>query len=216
MIRDVLMLFGILLVVISYGRIVLIYFKSRNIEISDINGFDVAKEITSNYDEINIVKANDVRSSKYNIKRRVIRLSSKDYEENNIYSLAIAVILAGYSLINLNKDKYFKLYSSVFSNIGYISYSLIIGILISLFTNTVGDAKIGIVILGGILGYQYIRIQLFNMGYENVLDSVKKMLSRDKFSDVDEVLKVFLNFHTVSFIITLILMLREVLIIMNM
>lgn len=216
MIRDILMLFGILLLFISYGRIVLIYFKSRNIEVSDINGFDVAKEITTSYDEINIVKANDVKNSRYNVKRRVIRLSSKDYDGNNIYSLAIAAILAGYSLININKDKYFKFYSSIFSNIGYLSYSLIIGILVSLFTNTVGDAKIGLIILSIILLYQYIRIQSFTIGYENIIDSVKKMLSGDEFNSLDRVLKVFLNFHTMSFIITLIMMLREVLIIVNM
>ena len=216
MIEDVLMLFGILMVIISYGKIILIYFKSRKIEIGDINGFDIAKEITFNYDEINVVKANDVRSSKYNIKRRVIRLSSKDYEENNIYSLAIVAILAGYSLININKDKYFKLYSSVFSNIGYISYSLIIGILVSLFTNTAGDAKIGLVILVVILLYQYIRIQSFTMGYENIIYSIKDKFSDSEFDIFYNVLKTFLNFHTMSFVITLIMMLREVLIIVNM
>ena len=105
MLIQLLLLISILIIIIAYFRIILIYFKTRKIEIDDINGFDIAKELTSNYDEINIVESNELNISKYNLKRKIIRLTKKDYEANNIFTLAKTSLLSGYSLINLDKNK---------------------------------------------------------------------------------------------------------------
>lgn len=215
MIGNILLGIGLLVIVCSYMRIILIYFKTRGIEHKDMNGFDIAKELTSSYDEINIVKARDVRNSKYHIKRKVIKLNNRDYDGNYLYSLAVSSCLAGYSLINLHKDKYFRSYSSIFAHIGYLDYSVVIGLLISLFTNTAGDAKIGLILLGIILIYQYFRIQIATVGHEGVVKPLKKLLSKHDYMNVEKVLQIFLSLNTISFIVTLIFMLREVLIIMN-
>ena len=49
MLINLLFLVGLSLVIVSYGRIFISYFRNRkNIE-NDLTGFDVAKEITFNY-----------------------------------------------------------------------------------------------------------------------------------------------------------------------
>ena len=108
MLSDVLLLVSIVLVIIAYIRIILIYFKTKKIKIEEVTGFDIAKELTSNYDEINIVESKEVSISKYNLKRQIIRLTSNDYNSNNIFTLSTSSLLAGYSL---SKLKY--LYNSI-------------------------------------------------------------------------------------------------------
>ena len=67
MINSLLLLISILLIIISYMRIVLIYFKTKNIELRNMTGFDLAKELTSNYDEINIIESKELNISKNTI-----------------------------------------------------------------------------------------------------------------------------------------------------
>ena len=68
MIKNILLIISITLIVISYLRIILIYLKNKNIKSKNLTGFDLAKEITSNYNEINIVinemKEIDMKSAK--------------------------------------------------------------------------------------------------------------------------------------------------------
>jgi len=84
MIEILLLLISIILILISYIRIILLYLKTKNIKIEDITGFDLAKELTLNYDDINIVESKEITISKYNLKRKIIRLTNKDYISNDI------------------------------------------------------------------------------------------------------------------------------------
>lgn len=76
---NLLLIISIILILVSYTRIILIYLSAKSINIDDMNGFDLVKELTLKYDEINIVESKEINISKYNIKRRVIRLTPKDY-----------------------------------------------------------------------------------------------------------------------------------------
>ena len=213
--NKVLLLISIILILVSYTRIILMYFKTKNIKSKNFTGFDIAKEITSNYNEINIVESKEINISKYNLKRKIIRLTNKNYEENNLFTLAITSCLSGYSLLNINKDKYLQLLSNILPNIDYIGKTAILTLIISIMTNTIGDAKIGVVLLIIILAYQYILILINTSSHEYTKEELKKIVSKKELSNINEVLKSFLALHTLSFITTLILILREILIIMN-
>ena len=215
MVKNLLLLLSIMIIIISYTKIILIYLTTKNKRIENLTGFDLAKEITSNYDEINIVESKEITISKYNLKRRVIRLTPKNYQSNDIFTISLSACLSGYSLANINKDKYLKMLSNILPNIDYLNKSSILVILISLFTNTIKDAKIGILILGLILIYQYFLIQINTASHQYTKDSLKKIISKKELLEIEKILNSFLSIHKNSFIITLILILREVFMILN-
>jgi len=215
MIINGLLLISIVVIIISYLRIILIYFSTKNKRVEDVTGFDVAKELTSNYNEINIVESKEINISKYNLKRKIIRLTNKNYESNNIFTLSISSFLAGYSLINLNKDKNIQTLSNILPNIDYLNKSALIALLISIFTNKAGDVKIGIILLIIILIYQYLIVEINNTSKEEITKPLKKILSKKDYSLIETVQNSFLSLNKISFITTLVLIIREVLIIIN-
>ena len=180
MINNLLLGISIIIIIISYLKIILIYLKSKNKRIENITGFDLAKEITSNYDEINIVESKEINISKYNLKRKIIRLTSKNYEDNNLFTLTITSSLAGYSLANINKDKYLQLLSNIFKNIDYLSKSSILTLIISIMTKNIGDAKIGLFILSIILIYQYLLIQINTVSNEYTKKELNKIIPKEE------------------------------------
>lgn len=215
MIKNLLLVVSLMMLFISYIRIILIYLKTKNKRIANITGFDLAKEIASNYEEINIVESKEIAISKYNLKRNIIKLTSKNYEENDIFTLTISACLSGYSLANINQNKYLKLLSKITSNIDYLPKSSILTLIISILTTNIGDAKIGIILLGVILIYQYILIQINTESYQYSKESLNKLISNEELAKVEKVYLSLLSLHTISFITTLILILREVLMIIN-
>lgn len=213
MLSDVLLLVSIVLVIIAYIRIILIYFKTKKIKIEEVTGFDIAKELTSNYDEINIVESKEVSISKYNLKRQIIRLTSNDYNSNNIFTLSTSSLLAGYSLSKLNKDKNIQLFSKVFSNIDYLNKSAPLAIIISLLATNIGDAKISIIILIIILFYQYLINEINNTSKEIINKTSEIIVEKENYLLIEKIQNTFLELNKISFITTLILILREIIII---
>lgn len=215
MISNILLLISLILTLIAYTRIILNYLTTKSIKIKDITGFDLAKELTSNYDEINIVETKDKIISKYNLKRNVIRLTEKDYTNNDIFTLTKSSLLSGYSLLNSNKDKYITTLKSILPNIDYLNKSAPIALVISLFTNTKGDAKIAIILLLIILIYQYIINTININSKEETKNQLTKILKNENYTKLEKVQNTYLFLNQISFIATLILLLRIVFIIIK-
>lgn len=208
MISNMLLIISIGLVIISYLFILINYFIYKKKLIEDYSGFDIAKEITDNYDSINIVSSSDVIFSEYDIKRNVIRMNSKNYDGKSIFDIAVGAILAGYSLVNQNNNNYFK-FSFVVRRIGYLGFVSLIGVVLSSFISNIGDAKIGLVVFGILLVYQYMRYQISVLSNEFIRDSVKKNV----YIDISKVLDSVISFNKISFVVMLILIIRLVVII---
>lgn len=211
--NKILLLISIILILVAYIRIILIYLKTKNIKINDLTGFDLAKELTSNYDEINIVESNSVNISKYNLKRRIIRFTNKDYNSNDIFTLTKSSFLSSYSLLHLNKDKNINLLSNILPNIDYLNKSSIPSLIISLLANSKGDAKIAILLLLIFLVYQYLINEINNNSIELTNKDINKILSKKDYLLVTKTRNTYLFLNKISFITTLILLLREILII---
>ena len=47
---EPLLLISVILILYAYFKIILIYLKTKNIKEENITGFDLSKELTSNYD----------------------------------------------------------------------------------------------------------------------------------------------------------------------
>ena len=212
---DILLIICMVFLVIPYTRIMLIYFKLQKMEIEDITGFDLTKELTSNYDEINIIESKEINISKYNFKRNIIRLTEINYNSKDIFTLSISSFLSGYSLANLNKDKNIQLLSKIFPNIDYLNKSAILALLISILTKNIGDAKIALILLFIILIYQYLINEINNISKEKTKKALKKLLTKENYLLIEIVQNSFLALNKVSFITTVILILREILIIIN-
>ena len=215
MLINILLLISILLILIAYLNIVLKFIKTKNIKIDNLTGFDLAKELTSNYDEINIVESRDINISKYNLKRRVIRLTTKDYNSNNINTLSKISLLSGYSLINLNKDKNIELLAKIFKSIDYLNKSPILAIIISLLVRKIGDAKIALILLIIISIYQYLINEINITSKEETTNNLKEIIKDNNYSLLENIQNSYLLLNKISFITTLILILRLVLIIIN-
>lgn len=201
---------GCILVFVVYLRVFLVFFKNKNKK-NSLTGFEIAKEITSNYDEINIVESKKVWMSQYHLKRNVVRLLPKHYEGDNSSSLAISAQLASFSLGNMEQVPYFKILFKFFVNMDWFNKSALLATIICCCTNTVGDAKIGLVLLGVILVYQYLRFQV-NI---NCISLVKKKLNVSDWDGIKEFLEIFQFLDKSSFIITLFFILREIVLILN-
>ena len=179
--------------------------------LDDYSGFDTAKEVTANYDEINIVSSSDIIFSEYDIKRNVIRLNAKNYDSNSCFDVAVSSILAGYSLVNVDNSNYFK-FKSIIKKIGYIGFVALIGVILSCFISNIGDAKIGVIILGILLVYQYMRYQVNVAGNE----MIKEVINKTVYDKIENVINIVINFNKLSFIVMLILIVRLVIIILGM
>lgn len=212
---NLLLIISIILILVSYTRIILIYLSTKSINIDDMNGFDLAKELTLKYDEINIVESKEINISKYNIKRRVIRLTPKDYNSNNIFNLSKITLLSGYSLMNINNDKYLSLLGRVLLNIDYLNKSSLIALFISILARTPKDAKISIILLIIILIYQYLINEINIMSKNETIKQLNTLLKTNHYNKILQVEDIYLFINKISFITTLILMFRTILIIIN-
>lgn len=215
MISMTLLSLSIILITFSYLKIILIYYQTKNIRLDTTNGFDLAKELTSNYNDINIVESKEINISKYNLRRKIIRLIPEDYSSNDIFTLSKIALLSGYSLLNLNQDKNVTAISKIIPNITYLNYSAIISILVSILSNTIGDTKISIIILLLITVYQYLINEINISSKEQVSKSLKKIVKEKNYLYIEKVQHSFLSSNKISFISTLILILRAVIIILN-
>ena len=172
-----LLIFGVIIVCCGYFIIFIDYVTFRGH--TEMSGFDMAKDITSNYQDINIVLASNLWISKYYLKRKVIRLSKKDYSSSDFFSLFVVSYL---SCISLVENKYMSLLSKIFPSIDYINKSSIILMVLSCFLYTKSDARIGIVLGIIILIYQYFYLQIVNdvlfIAKDRIVYEKEKMLQK--------------------------------------
>lgn len=211
MVRNILLIVGIVLLVFLYLRILICYLKYKNVIIQDIDGFSVAKEITSDYDFIHIIEAKGQIFSCYDVKRNVIRLTSVDYYSSDLFHLGIVFLLAKYACYYQEK-KSSNLFCKIFLKVYVLFFSVFIGSIISLFTHTIGDAKIGAFLFVILLFIDYFYFILNS--WENT--SGDNRLKDKNFTDVKIILSNVLFFSKLSFICNLIFLLREIVIIFNL
>jgi len=210
MISYILLVISVIGVVLLYSFIVGIYFINKKKIVDNYSGFDVAKDVTTNYDAINIVKSSDIVVSEYDVKRNVIRLNANNYEGNSYFDIFVSSILAGYSLVNSDNPNSFK-FSFLFKRIRCISFSSLVMGILSIMISNIGDAKIGIVVFILLLVYQYMRYQISINS--NLV--IKENLDSNLYKKLEKSLGMDITINKLSFILSLIMILRLVVIILE-
>ena len=205
MLSNILLIILVCLVGSSYLILLINWITSKNNKIDNYNGFDIAKEITSNYDEINIVSCNGLFSF-YDVKRNVIRLNDKNYDGNSFIDISIGAMLAGISLVNSdNRNKF------IFKRVRVISLASLIMMFLSFLVNSIGDARIMMIITFGCLLYLFMRYQMVS----GAVSLIECNMDKNIYSKIKSIIMGYVNFYKISFISMLVLVVRLIVIMLG-
>ena len=161
-----------------------------NKKVTDSDGFDITKDIISEYNSINVIESKNYLTV-YNIKRKVIKLSTKCYYGNTISDISLALIEAGISVVDNNKNKYINLFRNMFSNLKILYIFPLITIFINNATYTLNDAKISLLFVGLFSFINYILYGIKNNACLWINDNISKIKEINK-DNRDKIIK-FIN-----------------------
>lgn len=162
------------LILFSYvGYFVLImYGRSKNV--SKENSFDIVKDIISEYNSINVIESKSYFTI-YNIKRKVVKLSSKIYYGSDLSSVSLSLIEAGISIVDKKKNKFLDILRNVFSNLKLLYIFPIIVVLINNSSFNVNDAKSSIIFVLIFTFLSYIVLDIKSQGIYFISENIKKI-----------------------------------------
>lgn len=195
------------LIILAYVGYFLMILIGRNKKISDNDGFDVTKDIISEYNTINIIESSGYFTI-YNIKRRVIKLASKCYYGKDLSSIALSLNEAGISVVDNNKNKYINVLRTIFYNLKLLYIFPILALIISNSSFNINDAKVGLMFLLLFAFISYILIDIKNDAVywtsknikrikeinknnkEKIIDFMNKLILFDKFIYFGELIMI--------------------------
>ena len=206
MINFLLYLSSGMILVSFIGYFIMIFLGNKRV--TDSDGFNITKDILSEYDTINIIESKSYFTI-YNIQRKIIKLSTNCYYGNNISSISLSLIEAGISMVDNNKNKYISLFKSIISNLKILYIFPLISILINYSTYSISDAKVSLifVILFSIINYILIDIKSYahlwinnnikkvnDIGLENInkiLNFINRLMLIDKVIFSGQLIMIF-------------------------
>ena len=104
------------LIIISFICYLLNILINKSKKISDDDGFNITKDIIQEYDMINIIENTGIISY-YNLRRGVIKLSSKSYYGSDLSHICIGLMEAGVSVIDKKGNKFINIFKKIVSNL---------------------------------------------------------------------------------------------------
>lgn len=167
------------------GYFIFVLFE-KNKNISDNSGFEVTKDIISEYDSINVIERKGYFSF-YNIKRKVVKLPTSSYYEKDLSSISLSLLEAGISAIDNNKNKYINIIRIVFSNLKILYIFPVLALLINNLSFNVNDVKVNIILMFLFILISYIIIDIKKTAYVWIVDNIDKIKDISK----DNSLKIF-------------------------
>lgn len=174
---NILMYLANTLIILSFlGYLTIIFINNKHT--NKIDGFNATKDILNEYNTINIIENKNIFTI-YNLKRKVIKLSSKSYYGNTVSDIGISLIESGISAID-DKNKYLNILRKIVSNLKYLYILPIIAIFINSITFNIGDARIGIFLLTIFSIISYMLVLIKDNAYIWLCDNIKKIKDIDK------------------------------------
>jgi len=204
------------LIILGYVLYLFIILIGRSKIVSDSDGFDVTKDIISEYDSINIIENNGYFTV-YNIKRKVIKLATKCYYGKDISSVSLALTEAGISVVDNKKNKYIDVFRVIFNNLKLLYIFPLIALFINNSSFSVNDAKVSIFI-GLVLSFiSYILIEIKNDSIDWVSSNLKKIknINKDNRNKIINFMNRLILFDKFIYFGELIMVIRLVLIMLE-
>lgn len=201
------------MILFSYLGYFLMILIGRSKIISKSNGFDITKDIISEYNSINIIE-NSGYFTIYNIKRKVIKLASKCYYGKDISSISLSLNEAGISVVDNNDNTYIKIFRNIFNNLKLLYIFPIISIVVSHSSFSINDAKVSIIIILLFAFIQYVLIDIKNNACYWVSNNIKKIkdISKDGRDKIIKFMNGLLMLDKIIYFGELIMVIRLVLI----
>lgn len=167
------------LIIVAFIGYLIMIMIGRNKIVSKVDGFDVTKDIVSEYNSINVIESKSYFTI-YNIKRMVIKLDTKCYYGKDLSSICLSLIEAGISIVDNNKNKYIDIFRNIFSNLKILYIFPIIGLFINNSSFNISDAKVSIIFIFLFSVISYILINMKNQAFDWIKDNLKKIKGIDK------------------------------------
>lgn len=188
----------IIIPILYYGLSILI---NSHKKISDDTGFNITKDIISEYNTINIIENTGIISY-YNLKRKIIKLSKNSYYGNNLSYISIALLSASISVIDKNKNQYLTLIKKVVNNLKLIYLFPLITIIIPYITYTKLDAQFGLIIILLSTIILYIQNNILSESFIWINSNIKKIksLTKDNRKKVLNYLQKIINLNKYIFL----------------
>lgn len=171
MIYQILFYFPTILILICYLVYVIVMFISKNKTLSNEECFSVVSDILSK-DSINIIKTRN-KVTYYDLKRKVLKISSTDYEATNIWSVTNGIKEVG---ISNYKSKFKDYTSKVLKSFLIFEFFGLISVLLNNITYTINDTKLGIIAIFIILILHYLYITMYQNIYLWAEENIDKKL----------------------------------------
>ena len=205
------------LIIISFLIYLILVLINKKKIITKSIGFNITKDILQEYNSINIVE-NKSYFTFYNLKRKVIKISSKCYYGSSISDISIPLIETGISAIDDYKNKTINILRNVISNLKILYLLPLIAIIINDITYNINDAKVSIAIISLFIVVNYLFINIINEAFVWVDKNIKKIDSINKNNQI--IILKFINnilvLNKVIFISELLMIIRFVAIILKL
>ena len=214
--NELLMYLSSGLIIVSFLLYFLLILINRNKKITNSDGFNITKDILSEYDSINIVENNSYFTI-YNIKRRVIRIASRCYYGNSLSDIAVPLIEAGISGIDNNKNKVINIFRSIVPNLKCLYILSILAVFINGMTFNISDAKTSLIFLIFFSTVNYFIINIKTdalIWIDKHINKIKDIKKEDK-NKIINLINNFIIFDKLLFISELIMIIRFIAIIIN-
>ncbi|MBQ8206647.1 MAG: zinc metallopeptidase [Bacilli bacterium] len=199
------------LIITGFLWYLLLIFLNSHKKISEDNGFDITKDLISEYDSINIIE-NTGKFTFYNIKRQVIKLSTRCYYANDLSYISIGILEAGISIIDKEDNKYINILKKIFSNLKLLYIFPIISLIININSYTVKDAEIGLILLSICVIISYLFINILNDSLVWINKNINKIktISKDNRLSILNYLKNIITINKLIFFGELLIIIRLV------
>ena len=200
------LLFILLISLIFYIYIQITYkkYKKNNLK-SGLSGFEVSRKIIDGYDlnNIYITESRTQLISKYDMNRKVIRLTDKVFNDDSLVSCAISSLEATHAIQDKKNNKMFIIRERLIPFIGYL---LIAGYLITVFGCFFGHVNTiiaGLSIIDFVLLFHLIFYKVdLSASKIALIELVKnKIINKNEMKKMEELLKVtsYTSFASVFF-----------------
>lgn len=180
-ISYIFLILGVILVLYTLVRLGIDYFKYKDSGNQKLSGYDIAKEVldNNNIDDVNIIESKD-EGNLYNVRRKVIKLSTKTYYGKSNYDMALALHEASHAIVDSQNNNYINIFRKIFTNLKFYAFSSYIVLLVSylLVGNEYNSISLGIFI--GLIIYQYIVKNIENDSYNISINELDKIKNIDK------------------------------------
>jgi len=143
--NNLLLYISSLLIILAY---VIYFFISlfNNKKIEDTSGFDIANDILEEYDGIKIILSKGL-STYYDIKRKIIKMSKKNYYGNKVSDLTESLLEVGTFVYDKKGSKIIDIFRKIMPTLKILYILPIISIVINFSTYSVNDSRISLIIL---------------------------------------------------------------------